>query len=525
MSHRTRLPFHGGLLLFATTSLSAVAAEPFACEEAEKLHECEERAQILAKEKLDIPAFKNDVLKAGSNLISEVHERLLNLPIGATVGQALSTTTSLLPNFNLAGLPASGKDGGAIKGDWNLGLPGAEANNSQLRLLAAPEPTLAQPVIDAVNAAGSSVDALKQRLDVTDDLSAQFTWSLTGHGFGRNLDQYRDGLSSLLLRTLLSSELAKSDNALLNSFPEDCVGGAPSDTQIKKIKAHILALPTEKRASCDALLEAVLAEMEQVGQKYGERLQSFATARQSAGLDRYADLVSNQPQLTVSVKHSERAPLVGASLTAVRVSYETGWVNLNSFLRHDGEPCLGHNKFGWGQAVGDATASETCLTAYSNYVSRKAKALETQDRLSAWLEYAHLDDINLTQAVDGVDLAIEGGDRYTAGLGYGRVLWQEGDDKPMSTRIDASGRFERYQNDDSRQDRLVYSVVLTQKVGVLNIPLVLAYADKSEYKGSEEDGLLANLGLSYDFGLPEAPALAQTALERVTQVIPVLSGN
>jgi len=517
MKRRRLALYRAGLPFLALNALS-LPAQALACREDQTLAECEEAAQDAV-----LPPLTEGLQQAGSNLLAETHQRLLNLPIGAAVGQALTTTTSLLPNFSLAGLPATGKDGGALRGDWNLGLPGADAHNSQLQVLAIPEPALARPVIEAVNAAGRSVDALKERLDVADDLSAQFTWSLRGHGFGRDLDQYRGALSSLMLQAFMTSA-GEASGGLINDFQEvGCFSGPVADTPLKALRATVKDKTSTDGQSCERLLDAIVAEMPDLGRRQAQRLKDFAGRRKDQGLDRYADLVSNQPQLTVSVKRSERAPLVGASLTAARVGFETGWVNLNAFLRQDGEACDVGGKLGWGRGSADATASDSCADAYARYVVRNDKRLDAQDRLSAWLEYAHLEDMKLTQAVEGVDLRIEGGDRYTAGLGYGRVLWHEQHDA-MSTRVDATGRYERYQNDEARQDRLVYSLVLTQRVGMLNIPLVLAYGDKSEYKGSGKDGLLANLGLSYDFGLPDAPALPQAALDEITRVIP-LSGN
>lgn len=443
----------------------------------------------------------NGLFAAGAkDAASEAQKRLLDEPVGTAVGVAQTVVQNFLPYLSLAGLGlGKGDDSSAIRIDGNAPLLQKGANNTQLRLAAIPKPELSQLALQALSdAAGGVVEDLKSKLGPTDDYTGQISFSLNAFGFGRNLADYRDEFSGLLAGAFPGTS---PDFDLWFDDIKVCFG----ETNVDALNTAVAAF---KRGAAfrshQQECERALADLPDVAQKQVRLLKDYAQARQDAKLDRFADLVSNQPALTVSGFRTQRDPLVGSSFWGARVSFEMGFYNLHSFEHAAGPACDGALKPAYIDAPRYADADKRCLDAFTTYITQHADRLREQNRVAAWIEYDRLQDLHLQVPQAGVDLRIDGASRIAAGLGVGHVLFTEGDGR--STRIDLFGRYDHFVADSVRLDHAMYSVVLTQRLGALSVPFVLAYADRSEFKAGPT-GLTATLGLSSDFGLPDAPDL------------------
>ncbi|HVT26530.1 MAG TPA: hypothetical protein VHE81_00795 [Lacipirellulaceae bacterium] len=508
-----------GLAVITAGIVSVPAQATPTCPARQKLQQCwdtiEQSLAALAAAKSD-PQLQFE--KAAQESINQAQNKLLDEPIGTAVGLAQTVTQNFLTDYSLAGLGV-GKGGAAsaLRGDLNLPLPGSDANNTQLRLGTIAKPDLAQPVANALaGATANTVDALREKLGPADDYSAQVSWtyrgSLFGLEFGRDLALYRDKLSALLAAAFPDAEQDSTD---WNEGMQACASGtAPrphwADLTPEQLEA---TEPFKKDAvHCSALLDQLPS---MVGEQV-DQLKAFATARDRAHLDRFADLVNNQPQLIVTFTREQLDPLVGNSSWAARISFETGWTNLDFFESGDGRSCFMNNSHDYASQSGYAGAGGGCLKQFRKYVEAHDSNLDSQDRLNAWVEYARLQDVHVSLPANALDLDIPGATRLSALAGFGRTLLSEGNGR--STRVDGTIRRDHFSGNSVRLDRTMYSLVLTQKLGLINVPFVLAYSDHAEFSGGSK-GLTTSLGLGYDFGAPATPKLADIDLASRLRVL------
>ena len=498
-----------------------------ACDPDETLTNCWQRSYQIAKALDASNAVEHGPQRQLAEHTAEtadlLQKRLLLEPVGVATGLAQSATQNLLPNFNLTGTGiGKGTDISAVVGNINFALPTAEANGGQLRVTAIPKPDVAAPVREALTAAGAQVGDLEDKLGPKDDLTVETTFALRGFGFGRDLSLYRDELSGLLSGAF-SDRLGSANQHQFEAKLSTCVGLGVNLWQLTPATLREQAEFKANADECSKLLDKLPAYARA---HWGTQV-AFANARERAHLERFADLVSNQPQLTLTIGHTWRDPLVGASLTSARLSFEMGWVNLNSFKRAAGATCLRTLKPATDDAPHSFEGDEACLDAFRHYVERGdadrhpedpiRPDIRSQDRIAAWIEYARLQDLHFTLPEHNVDLRIDGASRLAASAGASRTLLTEGEG--LSTRVDAFVRYQHFVSDPVRLDHTVYSVVLTQRIGTLNLPLVLAYSDRSEFRGGSK-GLLATVGLASDFGLPPAPEVPSVSLSKRIGVTP-----
>lgn len=523
MTSRLRASPDRAIIVLALVAASApvVSTAEGGCISDETLAACWERFEraALPPTKAATPSRGQEAAKAAGGLLADQHQRLLAMPVGLAVGGARTATQNVLPGFNLAALPAGeGEAAAVIQGAWNFAFGGTSANNSQLGLAANPKPTLAEPVKNALQDAGLSPDDFEASLDALDDLTATYSWyyrgRLLGVDFGRDLALYRNELSSLLAALL--AELP-DQSTWVDRFTGNCIGEVPAGDDVMSYTVRdVQTRPVfrQNKSACDD----VLKDLPAAAIANARLIEALAASGRDVGLDRFADLVSNQPQFYVTLRRVERDPLVGASLTGVETGFEMGWVNLNNFLADYGKTCRTGGLLGWGRSPDDARARDSCLAAYGRYVHEKngEGGLEAQGRIAVRIGYARLDDLDMQLPAPAGNVHVDGVNRLHGEVTVGRAFWQEPDGR--STRVDGSARYEHYGNDAARVDRTSYSLVLTQRVGTLSFPLVLAYSDKTEF-GGESGDLAATVGLGFDFAMPVAPGVPRVPLEPSLEII------
>ncbi|HEY2324214.1 MAG TPA: hypothetical protein VGJ82_15250 [Thermoanaerobaculia bacterium] len=185
------------------------------------------------------------------------------------------------------------------------------------------EATFPDPAPSPAAAAGTAV----QQLSRGDDVLATLSYNLLTRRFGRNVD--RSLFDSMLLAVISNAAPATGavpvtsyDTPFQQLFPEV----APRVTAMAEYEA------------------AALAALPAVANQLGTDLK---------------DLANRQPQIFASGLYRRRASAVGPDEHGIRLTWEIGTGNVNTFRREEGHDC---------ETRGD------CLAAFTNFTARTAKA-------------------------------------------------------------------------------------------------------------------------------------------------------
>lgn len=421
---------------------------------------------------------------AGDEMTEEVKKEETGLDGGAP---ALATTTrNLLPFLAASGL-ISDSDGNSDDNlfslDLNFLIPGiSKDNNAQLKAILNTKPTLLDDVKNAFDTATESDSASKELQDglsAADDYTISFTYNHMSDRFGRAPKQQQARLSRLF------------DAAVSLATADSDVGG-PNDPMLAMAKVlQRLDAENEKfvlrdSAALDAVEKAATAEF-----ALGVLVRGKAAAYP---LDRFSELVNNQPQLVFTAELQDRDPLVGAKEKAITFTYEFGFASVNDFVTEAGAQC------GIGSRGLTALASvdaNSCLSAYSRYISAHDAALKNADRFSIELSYVEVEDYEFSSEENGIELARDGTRHLDIAVGYGRTLQALGADR--ESRLDFVAKYEDYSDDVDHQDRMVATLTFTTQLNGVAIPFSLVYANHQKFLPDSDDTLGAHIGIKYQF--------------------------
>ena len=197
---------------------------------------------------------------------------------------------------------------------------------------------------------------------------------------------------------------------------------------------------------------------------------------------RFADLISNQPQVYGRVEVRSRDDLVGPDEASIKLTYEKGWVNVNSY-REFQESC------------GSSGDTYQCLDSYLT-VDRLA-TLERGDRVAFNLEYVEKKAYNFRPRADLPVVTADAAHSLVASASYGRYLQFGASGLPQS-RLDIGLSYENVSDDETRQDRGLMNITYSQRVSDIFVLAVSAiYANRPEFRGMVDKEVSVNLGLNY----------------------------
>ncbi len=464
-------------LILAGPVLTAPARAELICDPDETIEACWGR--YLPEEPTDLdPKLKGKLTTKKEHATAAEEERLKTFETGLDGGApALATTTrNFLPLMTMAGL-LSDSDGNAADNlmalDLNFLIPTlAEDRNAQLKAVLNTDPTLFEPLREAIDAlpdGSDTIAAMESELDAADDYTLSFTYNhmSSRYGLGRSFEQYRQRYSTLFEAaiTKATAEVSTASALALQNFLVERVGNADLSKPLKATPG--LQEVVERAASEAAQLEARLLEISKQHQ-----------------LPMFAELVNNQPQLTVSAEFRERDVIVGAREKSLKIAYEFGFASAGGFEAASGAAC---------DNPGDVSAASACLTAFKRYVDDREQHLRNADRFVAELSYVEIDDYAFER--DGISLAREGTSRLDISLGAGRTLRALGDDR--ETRVDLVAKYEDHDDDPERRDRLVATLTLTTKVAGISMPISLVYANHSQFLPEVDEQLTAHIGVKF----------------------------
>jgi len=433
---------------------------------------------------------------------NEEEEDLQKQPTGQdTSGTTLqSTTKSFLPLLALSGLLGQGdvvENQGDIIADLNFLLPGGlGGKNSQLQAVAKTEPALASAVRDALPEAlrDELAGKLEDQLAAGDDFVVSFTYNMEGLKRGRDFELYR-GRYQALVRPFVEEmdrEQTPTLVALASALQEVRCTGADDLDEVK-----FKDVEESENCGTDRAARAVTARknVAAASRDFHSNLQTLREKLVESGLDRFGELVANQPQLHLSIQYNERDPLAGPTATSGKLTYEWSRMNLNRALRSD--EC--HEELELSAAKASPDLVTRCLTKYEGFMTKHGKDIAASERFSLSVEYESNDssEVSLATLLPGsglTDLELPGSKKTIAALGWSRNFsgLQE-----QPTRLDVVARYEDVSDDPARHDRLVATASFELKVGQLNVPIGVVYANHGEYLGEVDEQLSAHLGLRF----------------------------
>lgn len=503
--------------LVAAVSLAAGLGLPFPVRAQDAICPDNQAIEACIKD-LQLRAAANPAAAAGDRLALQAEDELEATPSGASGdGSSVgSATKDFTPLMSLAGLifgePVD--DGqGNLAFDLNLrSCPKAEEcqRSFKLELLVKVEPQISEVVKAALPE--ETRDKLAEKLSgaAGDDLTLAGSWSYTGgkraRRFGRDIAGYRGDLTSLVSSAVdqpLMTLKITTMNDLRNEFPENCAASieAKRDRGVSIVdEAGLPVTDGDVNDLIDATRHGGTTKMGFARLNCKDALDAFENAHRdwsglldklqfdaetklaASGVDLFAELLDNQPQLFVTASARQVEDYFGSDEFAFGVTFETGMANLNSALRAADSSL----------ANGAAT---TVLEGYRSYVAGHRSSIEAGQRFAFSATYARLDGGTVDLSALGLE-SVENVDaeRLSISAAYSRYLYFQ-KDRPL--RMDFKAQYDDISDDPSLQDRLVANLTFSVQAGEVEIPFGLVYANHSKYLGEVDEKVTAHIGLKF----------------------------
>jgi hypothetical protein len=317
---------------------------------------------------------------------------------------------------------------------------------------------------------------LTKDLGRTDDVSLVFSYSPMGKAalfeettFGRNPALYQEALSDLFQS--VRADFARRHDA-------DLMFDSMSDAEQELI---------DEGKPFSSLTDSVMAERYMAVVEAEERARFERRAALEAELEdvdflRFADMVANQPQLTVELEQTARDPLVGPDELKIKGSFEVGLGNINGLRKE----C-------------DGPVDQEC---YKIFLDKHS--VEAGNRFTLSFSYSQVDDFSFSRPEDGVELEIEGDSTTIASLAYGRYLGFGVGGAPGKSRLDVNWSYEDVGDDPNRKSRHLATAILSLPMADgTSFQAGLTYSDEPEFLSEVDKELSARLGLTYKLVKPK----------------------
>lgn len=313
--------------------------------------------------------------------------------------------------------------------------------------------------------------------DNSSDISLELSWNLEAGGFGRRFSAAQAKDISTLFREL-KNVVGNSADDLYVAFVNDLKGKYQKTDDI-------LTLKLEEVKKIPGMWDRIQTFVKQWKEEH-QKLQDHAKSYQFMKL---AQLVNNQNQLHITGSYRKRDSFVGSNQWSVNATYEVGLVNWRTWKKYVAREQEGEKS---GLAVWKAFMKEGDIM----------KNLDAANRFALTLEYARSSSLDLTSPlVEGLEAPImfhqDPANQFKATITWGRYFYvnEDGDAK---TRLDLSGSYEDYSDDETRNDRGVLTLTYSYKVSdQISIPLVLNYANHGKYLPDSDSTFNSHIGFSY----------------------------
>jgi hypothetical protein len=424
-----------------------------------------------------------------------VREVLVNTETGVDAGGLASSVKNFLPLLRVAGL---GGDGGATGGDGlvaldlNFLVPGLR-DNGQLQATINTDPKIYEPLGTALQAFAPTVEPetlIGTDVGESDDYSLDFTYGLASKRAGRNLEHHRTRFNHLF-ETAVENATQTSDQkeqAALLAQTELVQDGLLGNGDFTRVPFRSIPDATQRATAIQAAQRLAM-----------ESAATLRRVRENAtrlGMTDFARLISNQPQLNVTLRRSARAAYVGPDETTLKLSYEFGFVNMNSFDKDSGDRCAAADKA--NPTDEDRATFMDCGAALREYLSRDdvRARLEHGDRLALSVAYSDVDDIAFGIPNSTFRFAEDGARKVSVAFSYGRLFGLSSGS--ADTRIDLEAKYEDASDNIVLNDRLIATATVTRKLGSISIPFSIVYSNRPQFVGPSDAKLGAHIGILFN---------------------------
>jgi hypothetical protein len=395
-------------------------------------------------------------------------------------GATASTLTDLIPLINALGiLSPEDSVGNQLGLDLNLLLKmqDVDSRNTQFKLLVntQPEPlgALVESFDESVRDARKA--ALQKEITTLGDAELRLNWSLVSSRFGRDFSIARRYIYPIFdgaARAARASDAAHNSRADFEAFRQGLaaskIDGAKSFSSLPEPARSELRAATIKAAQARA-----------------DMTELFGQEIARVHLDRIADLVEEQPQLLVSLSHKSRDDIVGPDETSAGLTWEWSHRNLSAFLHDKGKPCL-HEEVNLGGAV-----YARCVKELGDYL---AQDFNEQWRFKLEAKYKRVGAVTFADPEYEVEFALPKTKRIEVTFGMGR----EFSGKPDLGRLDFEVSYDsNVDNDTSNKDRLKAAITLTKRMGDLDVPFSVVYANKNQFLGEVDHQIGMHVGVKF----------------------------
>lgn len=405
------------------------------------------------------------------------------------LGVAVETNLPLYPRVGAATQPPN------LRGTLKL--------RAELR-----EPEPFPPLLESVGEGEREAirSLLSEDLDPSDDLTFSAVWNAEGTRIGRSFGRHVSTFDAVLASTVdaVESELVEGRPGLTEAL-RPFIARLSREEEWKAIVDSTRADVCE--VDFDAFEELDPYRMEcfrepfrtALGQAiarhalgFAEYIDAIDTRLRDIGFRRLADLLNNQPQLSVSAELRVRDEVVGPDGYGFALRFEQGFANLNS-LR---------------SACGGSIRDAGCVRGYLSRPDVIA-ALDRSDRVWASVELDVIDDYTFRRAVGETMVSLDRGGSVSlrGSLGVGRQIRVDAQGGELA-RVDLAIEGELNEDSSGRNDRFVASLTYSQKISeALTLPLGITYANKAEFLGDVDDRLGVHLGFRWRLrrGTPALP--------------------
>lgn len=477
------------LLLFHPSESGAQTA----CEDSDTYETCLDRLIDGRVVTYDPPAEVNDTIRADARWQVALKLFAKTTGLGGGIGGLLgSAIENYLPLFaGSAAIDREDPEEGVLSG-FDLNLPAYRTGEplqppdlgGKLRLrVELRDPSPFAPLLESTPSEGRAAleERVERELNDLDDVSLSMSWNRESRSFGRAAwanATVLDGLFSSLLGTIPSP----TDSYVIDEW-------------LERIEADVEAAGTAGEAGCSdwddfqiqmrCLTPDFRAEYEGALRQYARVLTDYEGAVDSlltsSGFFRIADLINNQPQLSVSAKARLRDDLVGPREYDVVVRYENGWANLNGLRDY----CR------------DSVTAD-CYRRYLDGPGVKA-ALARSDRffVSAAARWVEEYDFESPGPEGPPDLALDGSFTFAGEAGYGRYVSVNEAGEELA-RFDFSAKVTRNDSASGRNDTWGVAAIYTHRVSdSFSLPVGVTYSNQDEFLDDVDHRVSANVGLHY----------------------------
>jgi hypothetical protein len=490
---KTRIICVGGALALLLGGIAS--AEPACDNETESLEACfarivvdVQREESVARTAQDAQA--KELIKAADVKGEDATaQKLADTKTGADTGGAATANslTDLAPIFDALGLLSSDEASGnqlAFNLNFLLPVQDVENKNTQLQLVVNTQP---EPLDQLVQAFDESVretrkDELQKEIPTFGDQELKFSWSLRNTRFGRDYQTLRGVLSPIYEGAFARSRKAKDarDNvAKLRDFPSFLTANRISLTQAQGTLIKDLLK--------DGMDPKVVTETIAAASARENLLQLVSAEIARANLDSLTELVDQQPQLLFGLSHNFRDEIVGPEETSATLTWEMTRRNLGNFLHGSGAACLNKQEV----EKGDDGAYTKCVAALENYLTQD---LKDQWRLKLEASYKRVDALSYSFPDDDVALDLPKTKRVEVTFGGGRDFTG----KPDLGHLDFELSYDsNVDNDSTNKDRLRVAITLTRRVGGVDVPFSIVYANRNEFLGEVDHQISMHIGIKF----------------------------